>query len=341
MDVINEGINKIIGNLSDIEVQWKKQTILITGGAGFLGSWLSEVLVTLGAKVIVVDNLFSGMEENIAHLFSKENFTFIKQDVTELTSFDAKVDYIFHLASRASPFEFARFPIQILKANTLGILNILELVKAKNAKFLYTSTSEVYGNPTPENIPTSESYNGNVNPIGPRSCYDEAKRAGEAFVMAYILEYNLDARIIRIFNTYGPRIRSGSIYGRVIPNFVDQCLNNDAITVFGDGTQTRSFLYVIDQIEGLLRASYLPKTRGEVINIGNEQEIQIISLARIIKDLTQTDVNISFHPLPIDDPKRRCPDISKARELLNWEPRTNFETGLLNFINWYKKNKKD
>lgn len=214
----------------------------------------------------------------------------------------------------------------------------LGIAKLHGARFLYTSTSEVYGNPSPEYIPTPESYNGNVNPVGPRSCYDEAKRAGEAFVKAYEIQHGMDTRMVRIFNTYGARMRAGDLYGRAVPNFIEQALNNKPITVFGDGNQTRSFTYVTDEVEGILRLAAVGEARGEVVNIGSNRETSILELARTIRELTGSSSEIAFHPLPQDDPQRRAPDISRARKLLNWEPRVSLTQGLEKTIAWYRKN---
>ena len=291
--------------------------------------------------MICLDNFASGRSENISHLFVNENFKFIKHDMSNPIYIDEKIDTIFHLASRASPFEFKKFPIQILKANTLGTWIALGLTKMKNARLVYSSTSEVYGNPEANFIPTSELYNGNVSPTGPRSCYDEAKRAGEAFVKAYILQFNLDARIVRIFNTFGPRMRSGDLYGRVIPNFLEQAINNKPITIFGDGNQTRSFTFVLDEIEAILRAGYFKEARDQVINIGNNQETTILNLAKLIKELTRSNSEFEFLPLPIDDPLSRCPDISKAKRILQWIPRTELKEGLSIYYNYIKLNSKE
>ncbi|MHA1231323.1 MAG: UDP-glucuronic acid decarboxylase family protein [Candidatus Helarchaeota archaeon] len=333
-DVISEGIKFIIEKTDN---PFMGKNVLITGGAGFLGSWLCDVLVNKNANVICIDNFYSGKKENIKHLFSKPNFKFIKHDISKEIYFDEKLDYIFHLASRASPFEFSNYPIQILKANTLGTWVVLGIAKKHDAELIYASTSEVYGDPDPKYVPTPETYNGNVNLNGIRACYDEAKRAGEAFVNAYRRQHNLRTRIVRIFNTYGPRIRSGTLYGRVIPNFINQALQNRPITVFGDGSQTRSFTYVCDLLTGILKFATNENAIGEVINIGNTNEISILELAKLIKKIINSDSEITFKPLPPDDPKRRCPDISKAKRLLNWEPMIKLEDGLKYTIEWFEK----
>jgi UDP-glucuronate decarboxylase len=336
LKIIDDGVKEIISALEKEKINFSDKNILITGGAGFLGSWTCDVLVRMGANIICVDNLASGLSSNISHLLQNGSFKFIEHDISKPLYIDEKLDIVMHMASRASPFEFEKYPIQILKANTMGIWVALGIAKKHKARFLYTSTSEVYGDPDPRHIPTPETYNGNVNPIGPRSCYDESKRAGEAFVKAYELQHGLDTRIVRIFNTYGPRMRAGDIYGRVVPRFITQALNNEPITVFGDGSQTRSFTYVTDQIEGILRLAAMD-ARGEVVNIGNNIETSIIELARLIKKLTNSKSEITFHPLPADDPKRRCPDISKARHLLNWQPKVTLEEGIKNTIKWFEK----
>ncbi|MGD0170836.1 MAG: UDP-glucuronic acid decarboxylase family protein [Halobacteriota archaeon] len=327
-------VKEIIGTLGDIREDVHGKTVLVTGGAGFLGSWLCDVLVELDANVLCIDNLASGLKSNISELLDKDNFTFIRHDITQPVFFDEDLDVVLHLASRASPFEFQRFPIQILKANTLGIWVALGLAKRHKARLLYTSTSEIYGNAT--EIPTSEEYTGNVNPIGARSCYDEAKRCGESFVTAYRLEHGMDARIARLFNTYGPRMRADDIYGRVVPRFIDQALKNAPITVFGDGSQTRSFCYVTDQIEALLRFAFLEDLDGKTVNVGSDEEITIVALAEIIKKLTNSASNIKFEDLPKDDPLRRRPDIGKAKDLLNWKPKVGLEKGLERTIRWFR-----
>ena len=334
-----EEVGDIIKNLGEVGKRIEGQNVLVTGGAGFLGSWICEVLVELGAKVICLDNLVSGLKTNVDPLMDNANFTFIEHDITRPIFFDEPLDIIMHLASRASPFEFEKFPIQILKANTLGIWIALGIAKLHHARFLYASSSEIYGAAT--EIPTPEEYRGNVSPIGPRSCYDEAKRCGESFAMAYKLQHDLDIRIARIFNTYGPRMRAEGVYGRVVPRFIVQALNSEPITIFGDGTQTRSFCYVTDQIEGLLRLSFLEDAGGEVVNIGNDEEITIIELANIIKDLTNSGSEIIFKELPKDDPLRRRPDISKAKTVLDWKPKVKLEEGLRRMIGWFKGKEKE
>ena len=334
--VILLGVQRILEQLDSARVSYAGKRVLVTGGAGFLGSWVCDILVQQDAEVVCIDNFASGEPSNIEHLKEKSNFEFINHDVSKPITLEEKIDVVMHMASRASPLEFSKFPIQILKANTLGVSVALGIARKHRSRFLYTSSSEIYGDPSPENIPTPETYTGNVNPIGPRGCYDEAKRCGEAFVSAYHTEHGLDTRIVRIFNTYGPRMRSGDIYGRVISRFVDQALHDQPITIFGDGAQTRSFLYVSDQITGLLKAAQSPELKGEVVNIGSREEIRIIDLAEIIKELTDSSSPLQYCPIPVDDPKRRCPDISRAKELLSWEPTVSLEEGLKNTIEWFK-----
>lgn len=325
-------IERINRNLKG--ASFEGQTILITGGAGFLGSWMCDALIGQGADVVCLDNLASGLMTNIAHMMDLEKFRFIKHDICEPIAMEEKLDLVVHMASRASPFEFEHYPIDILRANTIGLLNSLEIAKDHNAKLLYTSTSETYGNP--QIVPTPESYYGNVNAIGPRGCYDEAKRCGEAYVTAYKNQYGLDTRIARIFNTYGPRMRSDGIYGRAIPRFLDQALHNKPLTVFGDGSQTRSFTYLTDQIEGLLKLAAVDSARGSVINIGNDKETSILELAKKILELTGSESEIAYYPLPEDDPLRRRPVIARANEILCWEPKVSMEDGLVSTIEWCK-----
>ncbi len=332
---MNKEIEEIINNLGELSKSVEDKNILVTGGAGFLGSWICEALIEQQAKVICVDNLVSGLQSNISHLMAKDNFKFIQHDITQPIFFDEPIDIVMHLASRASPFEFEKYPIQILKANTLGIWVALGIAKKHNARFLYTSTSEIYG--CADEIPTSEEYRGNVNPIGPRSCYDEAKRCGESYVIAYQMQHDLDTRIARIFNTYGPRMRAEGVYGRVIPRFIEQALSNKPITIFGDGSQTRSFCYVTDQVEGLLKLAFLEEAKGEVINIGSDKEITILELAELIKEMTNSKSEIVFEALPKDDPPRRKPDITKAKKILDWEPKVELKEGLSKMIEWFEE----
>jgi UDP-glucuronate decarboxylase len=319
-------------NLGDISFEDK--SVLVTGGAGFLGSWMCNVLLDLRAGVICVDNFASGQERNIKPFMDEERFQFIRHDISQPLQVDNPIDFIFHMASRASPFEFEHYPIQILKANTIGVMVSLGIARKHSARFVYTSTSEVYGNPAV--VPTPESYFGNVNTLGPRGCYDEAKRCGEAYVVAYQRQHGLDTRIARIFNTYGPRIRMDGIYGRVVPRFIDQALKGNPLTVFGDGSQTRSFTYVTDQIEGLLRLASLDDAKNEVINIGNTDEITVIDLAQRIILLTHSTSDILYEPLPQDDPLRRKPDVTKAGTILKWKPKIQLNTGLSRTIEWIK-----
>jgi len=328
-----EELDVIRRNLGDIS--FEDRHMLVTGGAGFLGSWMCETLISSGAHVTCVDNLASGQMSNIRSLMNNERFRFIEHDISTPLLVDTPLDYVFHMASRASPFEFEHYPIQILKANTMGMLVALGIAKKHHARIVYTSTSEVYGNPGI--VPTPETYYGNVNPIGLRGCYDEAKRCGEAYVMAYRRQHHLNTRIARIFNTYGPRIRMDGIYGRVIPRFIDQALTGKPLTIFGDGSQTRSFTYVTDQIEGLLRLAALDAAEGQVINIGNVNEITVLELAKKVIALTGSQSPITFHPLPEDDPLRRRPDVTKAKEILHWEPKTSLEKGLKRMVEWVKQ----
>ncbi|MCR4438775.1 MAG: SDR family oxidoreductase [bacterium] len=305
-------------------------TTLVTGGAGFLGSHLCEYLLNKGHNVIAMDNLITGTVANIEHL-QCERFRFIKHDVTEYIYVAGKIDYVLHFASPASPLDYLQLPIQTLKVGALGTHKALGLAKEKGARFLLASTSEVYGDPLIH--PQSEDYWGNVNPVGPRGVYDEAKRFAEALTMAYHRYHGLDTRIARIFNTYGPCMRPHD--GRAIPTFIPQALRGEPITVFGDGKQTRSFCYVSDQIEGLYRL--LMSDCVDPVNIGNPQELTIMELAETIVRLTGNKSPIVRKPLPVDDPKVRQPDISKAKQLLGWEPKVGLEEGLRLTIDWFKK----
>ncbi|MCB9231424.1 MAG: SDR family oxidoreductase [Bacteroidia bacterium] len=307
-----------------------KGRILITGGAGFLGSHLADRFVNGGYDVIVMDNFLTGSPDNIAHLIGKPNFKFIHHDVTEFVYVEGNLDYILHFASPASPIDYLKMPIQTLKVGSLGTHKLLGLAKAKKARILIASTSEVYGDP--EIHPQKEEYWGNVNPIGPRGVYDEAKRFMEAMTMAYHRFHGVETRIVRIFNTYGPRMRLDD--GRALPAFVGQALRGEDITVFGDGSQTRSFCYVDDLVEGIYRLLHSDHT--DPVNIGNPDEISILDFAREIIRITGTESKIIFKDLPMDDPKVRQPDITKARSLLGWEPKVDRKDGLQITIDYFK-----
>jgi len=303
--------------------------ILITGGAGFIGSHLCDYLIKKGNDVICVDNLFSGSKDNIRHLLSHPCFKFIHHDITDPLFIE--VDQIFHLACPASPVHYQYNPIKTIKTNVMGTINMLGLAKRVGARILLSSTSEVYGNPKVH--PQKEEYWGNVNPIGPRSCYDEGKRVAETLMMDYYRQNNVDIRIVRIFNTYGPRMALDD--GRVISNFIVQALKGEPITVYGDGGQTRSFCYVSDLIEGLIKA--MESDLIGPVNLGNPNEIKIIELAKTILKLTNSKSEIVFRPLPPDDPIRRCPDITLARKRLNWQPIVPLEEGLKETIRYFDK----
>lgn len=306
------------------------KTTLITGGAGFIGSHLSELFLSKGHKVICVDNLITGKLSNISHLLKDKNFRFIKHNISEYINVKGPVDYILHFASPASPIDYLKFPIQTLKVGSLGTHNALGLAKAKRAKFLLASTSEVYGDPLVN--PQPESYWGNVNPIGPRGVYDEAKRFAEAITMAYHRVHKVDTKIVRIFNTYGERMREQD--GRAIPNFISQALNDKPITIYGKGDQTRSFCYVTDLIDGIYRL--LMSKENYPVNIGNPNEMTILELAKEIIRLTGSSGRIIHKSLPMDDPKVRRPDIAKAKKILKWQPKVNLEKGLIRTINYFK-----
>lgn len=307
-----------------------KKTAVVTGGAGFLGSHLCDKLLSEGLKVICIDNLLTGNIENIQHLFGNEDFQFIKHDVTNFIHVPGAVDYILHFASPASPIDYLKFPIQTLKVGSLGTHKALGLAKDKNARFLLASTSEVYGDP--EVHPQKENYWGNVNPIGPRGVYDEAKRFAEAITMAYHRFHGVETRIVRIFNTYGTRMRLND--GRALPAFFSQALKGEDITVFGDGNQTRSFCYVSDLMEGIYKL--LISNETDPVNIGNPEEITIADFAREVVAITESKSKIIFTPLPEDDPKVRQPDISKAKAVLNWEPKISRQEGLKITLNYFK-----
>ena len=303
----------------------------MTGGAGFLGSHLCERLVADGWRVVCVDNLVTGAAKNVAHLREHKSFESIQHNVSEPLYMDDGVDAVLHFASPASPLDYADHPIATLKVGTLGTHNMLGLARAKNALFLLASTSEVYGDP--QVSPQPETYWGNVNPLGPRAVYDEAKRAAEAFTMAYHRAHGMKTRIIRIFNTYGPRMRIND--GRAVPNFLLQALQNEPITVFGDGSQTRSLCYVDDLIEGVVRL--LDADFTDPVNLGTDEEITMLQLANGIRRLCGSTSEIVYKPLPEDDPKQRRPDLTRARRIIGWEPRTSLEAGLVKTIAYFRE----
>ena len=307
-----------------------KPRVLITGAAGFLGSHLCDRFIAEGMEVLAMDNLITGDLRNIEHLFGRDDFTFYNHDVSNFVHVSGKLDYILHFASPASPIDYLKIPIQTLKVGSLGIHNLLGLAKDKNARILIASTSEVYGDPTVH--PQHEEYWGNVNPVGPRGVYDEAKRFQEAMTMAYHTYHGLETRIVRIFNTYGPRMRLND--GRVLPAFIGQALRGEDLTVFGDGSQTRSFCFVDDLMEGIFRL--LMSDCSDPVNIGNPDEISIRDFAEEIVKLTGTDQKVIYKDLPVDDPKQRQPDITKAKALLGWEPKVTRAQGLKITYEYFK-----
>jgi dTDP-glucose 4,6-dehydratase len=307
-----------------------RKRVLVTGGAGFLGSHLCDRLIAEGYHVMAMDNLITGNLENIEHLFKLEQFEFYHHDVSKFVHVPGKLDYILHFASPASPIDYLKIPIQTLKVGSLGTHNLLGLAMAKGARMLIASTSEVYGDPLVH--PQSEDYWGNVNPVGPRGCYDEAKRFQEAMTMAYHMHHGLETRIVRIFNTYGPRMRLDD--GRVLPAFLSQALRGEPLSIFGDGSQTRSFCYVDDLVEGIYRL--LLSDYHMPVNIGNPSEITIKQFAEEICKLTGVELKVEYQPLPTDDPQKRQPDITKAREILGWEPQVDRAEGLRRTLEYFK-----
>lgn len=307
------------------------KTAVVTGGAGFLGSHLCDKLINEGIKVICLDNLLTGRIQNIEHLFGNNLFSFIKLDVTNFIHVPGKVDYVLHFASPASPIDYLKLPIQTLKVGSLGTHKALGLAKEKNSRFLLASTSEVYGDPLIH--PQTEDYWGNVNPVGPRGVYDEAKRFAEALTMAYHRYHNVETRIVRIFNTYGPRMRVDD--GRALPAFFSQALKNEDVTVFGDGTQTRSFCFVDDLIDGIYKL--LLSDEVNPVNIGNPEEITLKDFAEEVIKLCNSKSKIVFKDLPIDDPKVRQPDITRAKNILGWQPKVKREEGLKITLEYFKK----
>jgi len=306
---------------------------LITGGAGFVGSHLGELLIRRGDQVVCIDNLITGQAENVAALRAHPNFAFVHADVIEPLTVDGPVDAIFHLASPASPVGYLRNPLKTLQVNSRGTNNVLELARDKGAKFLMASTSEAYGDPLVH--PQTEDYWGNVNPVGVRACYDEGKRFAEAITMVYVREYGVDARIVRIFNCYGPR--SDPQDGRLVPNFVTQAVLGRPMTVYGSGQQTRSLCYVSDLVDGLVRALESLGTTGRVFNLGNPDERTVLELAEVIKRAAGSTSPIVFREhISADDPQRRCPDITRSRSVLGWEPRVGLDEGMDETITWFR-----
>ncbi len=306
--------------------------IVVTGGAGFIGSHLTDALIKEGHKVVVIDNFITGSRKNLEHHHGSDQLMIVEHDITKPIYLAEKIDRIYHLASPASPIDYQKLPIQTLKVGALGTHNILGMAKQHNARILLASTSEVYGDP--EVHPQREDYWGHVNPIGPRGCYDESKRFAEAIVVAYRDYHKVDARIIRIFNTYGPRMRLND--GRVVPAFISQVLKGEDITIFGDGSQTRSFCFVSDLVRGII--GVMESNYQSPINLGNPSEITIRQFAERILALSESKQKMVNRPLPIDDPQRRRPDISRAREILNWEPVISLDEGLKMTLEWAKKN---
>jgi dTDP-glucose 4,6-dehydratase len=313
----------------------KKRKIVITGGAGFLGSHLCDRFINDGLKVYCVDNLITGNLRNIKQLLRNKDFEFIKHDVSKNLHIKGQIDYVLHFASPASPVDYLNYPIPTLKVGSLGAHNTLGLAKLKKARYLIASTSEVYGDP--KEHPQKESYWGHVNPVGPRGCYDEAKRFAEAITMAYHRYHKVDTRILRIFNTYGPRMRIKD--GRVVPNFIYQALHNKPLTVYGNGLQTRSFCYYTDLVEGIVRLLY-SKT-NDPVNVGNPDEFTILEFARMVMKMSGTKSKLVFKPLPIDDPKQRRPDITLAKKYLQWSPKVKLQKGLRETIDWFSENLKE
>jgi UDP-glucuronate decarboxylase len=328
--IVSEDVEQILHRIK--AGAFEDRTILVSGGAGFLGSYLCDTLVKTGAHVTCLDDFSTGIRENVDHLLGGKNFRFIERDVS---SFDCDEDFdmVLHFASRASPEEYQLKPVKTLLANSLGTHNMLEIARKHESRILFASTSEVYGDA--KVVPTPESYWGNVNPVGVRSCYDEGKRFGEALFMAYYRQFELDSRIVRIHNTYGPRLRADGAYARALSRFVLQAMRHEDLTVYGDGTQTRSFCYVVDTVVGILLMLSSQNCRGEIVNIGSSDEITILDLASKIQKIVGSVSKIAFRPLPADDPRRRRPVLDRARQLLGYGPEVDLEQGLKRTIDWF------
>lgn len=307
------------------------KNVLVTGGAGFLGSWICDILTISGSRVVCLDNLSTGVFDNVEHLKGTKNFEFEKVDTCEYTG-RKRFDLIFHMASRPAPEDYQKHPVETALANSLGTQQVLELARKSDARVFYASSSEVYGDP--EVFPTPESYVGRVDPLGPRSCYEEGKRFGESFCKAYSDEYGVDVRIGRIFNSYGPRLRAEGFYGRVVSRFLLQSMDGNDVTVFGDGAQTRSFCYVSDTLTGLLRLIEKDGLAGQAVNIGSNAETSVIDLARKIIQISSSSSRISLHPFPPGDHHRRLPDVEKARKILQWSAQVGLEDGLRRSVRW-------
>lgn len=340
--IIEEDLKTLQKNSADLKEKIEGKTFLVTGGAGFLGSWFCDVVDIFGGKIICVDNISSGSKKNIEHLIGKNNFVFVQDDILNYEP-EERTDYIVHMASIATPPLYMKFPVETLDTNISGVRKLLEIARKENVKgFLLMSTSEVYGNPPDDQFPTKETFHGIVNSFGPRSMYDEGKRAAEAYCWSYFQKFKLPIRISRTFNTYGPRldVELTSQYGRALIKFVHQALSDLPITVYGDGKQARSFCYITDQIEGLFRLLLTPGLDGEVFNIGNQKKFTILELAKIIIKLTGSKSGIVMDSPPNynlqDDPRRRCPDITKANKMFGYSPKISLEEGLARVVAWMK-----
>ncbi len=329
--IIKEDIDQIKKSI-DPEA-FREKSVLVSGGSGFLGSWICDVLSQLGSRIICVDNLSTGVIENVEHLKGTKGFEFEKADVCTYSR-SPKVDMIFHLASRPAPEDYQKHPVETALANATGTEKMLDLARKNDARVFYSSSSEVYGDP--EVFPTPESYEGKVDPLGPRSCYEEGKRFGEALCKAYHDQYGVDVRIGRLFNSYGPRLRPDGLYGRVVSRFIMQAQSGHDITVFGDGSQTRSFCYVADSVTGILRFSGNNRASAEALNIGNDEERKILYLAETVKKLVGSSSTIRFLPFPKGDHRRRLPDTARSAKEIDWSPKTDLEEGLTRTILWLK-----